>query len=42
MTKKVKIWPSTERNWYENAMKLKFTALSISSMDMNIVMMLRR
>src|ERR1700761_1050518 len=36
------MWPSIRRNWYEKEMKLRFTALSMSSMDMNTVMMLLR
>src|ERR1039457_23787 len=42
ITKKLKMCPFTCFNWYEKVMKLRFTALSISSMDMNTVITLRR
>jgi hypothetical protein len=47
ITKKTKIWPLTWRcpvvwlHWREKAMKARLTALSMSSIDMKTVMMLR-
>src|SRR5262249_32213531 len=41
-TRKTKTQPSTELRKRANAMKLRFTALSINSMDMNITSGLRR
>src|ERR1039457_3588069 len=42
ITKKLKMCPFTCFNWYEKVMKLRFTALSINSMDINTVITLRR
>src|ERR1035441_5865798 len=42
ITKNANRWPLIDLFWYENVTKLRFTAFSISSMDMNTVMTLRR
>ena len=41
MTKKTKIWPVTWCHMWAKATKVRLTALSISSMDMKMVMTLR-
>src|ERR1035441_2972577 len=42
ITKNAIRWPLIDLFWYENVTKLRFTAFSISSMDMNTVITLRR
>src|SRR5579859_3041919 len=41
ITKNTNTWPFKLRQWFAKATKLRFTALSISSMDMKMVMMFR-
>ena len=42
ITKKTKMCPSIEPCWREKATKLRFTAFSISSIDMKMMSALRR
>src|SRR6185369_2239267 len=41
ITKKTKIWPFTWCHWWAKVTNERFTALSISSIDMNMVIRLR-